>query len=87
MFFHGSRQTLYFIFLLVSFLSCVHVQLTELKKEKNPFARGVKHHDSETEARIVLHNQQQSLHHPHGMMFYTYLSWSYVCRNVHGVMS
>ena len=48
-----DSEPLVFPFNLTSFVAVTAYQsakLTELKKEKNPFARGVKHHESETDA-------------------------------------
>ena len=52
----SDPDPLVFPFNLTSFIAVTAYQsakLTELKKEKNPFARGVKHHESETDAHPV----------------------------------
>lgn len=49
----SDSEPLVFPFHLTNFIAVTAYQsakLTELKKEKNPFARGVKHHESETDA-------------------------------------
>ena len=49
----SDSEPLVFPFHLTQFVAVTAYQsakLTELKKEKNPFARGVKHHDSETDS-------------------------------------
>ena len=53
--FRSDSEPLVFPFRLTRFVAVTAYQsakLTELKKEKNPFARGVKRHDSETDTQI-----------------------------------
>ena len=50
----SDSEPLVFPFHLTRFVAVTAYQsakLTELKKEKNPFARGVRHHESETDIR------------------------------------
>ena len=51
----SDSEALVFPFHLTQFIAVTAYQsakLTELKKEKNPFARGVRQHESETDAYI-----------------------------------
>ena len=51
----SDPEPLVFPFHLTQFIAVTAYQsakLTELKKEKNPFARGVRHHESETDAYV-----------------------------------
>ena len=52
----SDSEALVFPFHITRFIAVTAYQsakLTELKKEKNPFARGVKHHESETDGHSL----------------------------------
>ena len=52
----SDSEPLVFPFHITQFIAVTAYQsarLTELKKEKNPFARGVKHHESETDGHTI----------------------------------